>query len=149
MRRLALTLFVLALAAFPSGLTADGTRPWGRLSPREIREGVRATVEGQLGALRAGRFEVAYEYAARGLRRQFTPAVFAEMIRRGYPALLAHQRAELALVRDNEAGRAVVDVTVFDARERPTRYRYQLVQERGGWRIEGVILVPPAARGDI
>lgn len=148
MRAVAFTLLLLASFFAVRGFGAEEQRPSGRISPREIREGVRTTVEGQLGALRANRFEIAYEYAARGIRRQFSAAVFAEMLRRGYPALLEHKRAELGLVRDNGDGRAVVDVDVFDGAAKLARYRYQLVLERGGWRIEGVVLVRPAARGD-
>ncbi|MBA4136105.1 MAG: hypothetical protein C0518_02170 [Opitutus sp.] len=148
MRGVAFTLLGFAVLFAALGFATEETRRGGRLSPREIRDGVRSTVEGQLGALRAGKLAIAYEFAARGLRRQFSAEVFAEMIRRGYPALVEHTRAEFGLVRDDGAGRAALDVTVFDGRDRPARFHYQLVQERAGWRIEGVIATRPPARGD-
>lgn len=145
MRRLVLPLLFVLLGAL--GLRAQEAEP-ARLSPREIREAVRAVVSGQLDALQAGRFDEAYAYAARGIRRQFPAPVFAEMLRRGYPALIGHSRRDLGLVRDDRAGRAYVDVTVFDTKDRAVRFRYQLVLERDAWRVEGVLPLRPAPRGD-
>ncbi len=142
--RLLLAAAALALGAAPAGAAEDGFRPSGR----EVRAAVRATVEGQLAAFRADDPERAYGFASLGIRRQFRAPVFAEMIRRGYPMLLAHRRAEFGLVRDNRAGRARVEVTVFDARDRPTRLLYQLAEEEAGWRVEGVVALAPPRRGD-
>ena len=131
-------------------LGARAETPEGyRISPREIREAVRATVDGQLAAFEQENFEAAYAFAARGIRRQFSAAVFAEMIRRGYPALVRHARRDVGIVRDNRDGRAFVDVTVFDARGRAARFRYQLVEERDGWRVEGVLPIRAETRGEV
>jgi hypothetical protein len=120
-----------------------------RLSPRKIREEVRAVVEAQLEALRAGDFSTAYDFAARGIRRQFDEQLFAVMIRRGYPALLRPGQADVGAVRDDGKGTAQVTVTVTDRQKNITAYRYWLVNEETGWRISGVVreLQPP--RGDI
>lgn len=120
-----------------------------RLSPREIRDAVRQTVEEQLAALRQQDFGRAYQQASRGIRRQFPEAVFAAMIKRGYPALVRQVRAELGVVRDNRDTRAWVAVTVTDRLERSTDYRYYLVREGDAWRIEGVVGEERATRGDI
>jgi hypothetical protein len=144
--RLLLAFAIAGLPAVRLGAQADDGF---RIAPRAVREAVRATVEDQLAAFRAEDFARAYGLAARGLRRQFREEVFAEMIRRGYPALLVHRRAELGLVRDNRAGRARVEVAVSDARGRTERLLYQLVEEDAGWRVEGVVNLPPARPGDI
>ncbi len=145
LRGLAFTLAMLVAALAVRAETPEG---W-RISPREIREGVRATVEGQLAAFERENFSAAYGFAAQGIRRQFSAAVFAEMIRRGYPALVRHARREIGLVRDNREGRAFVDVTVFDARGKAARFRYQLVEERDGWRVEGVLPIRAQTRGEV
>lgn len=120
-----------------------------RISPKPIRDGVRAAVSGQLAALRDQNFTVAYEYAARGIKRQFDERVFALMIRRGYPALLRHEEADIGIVRDNGEGQAQVVVTVTDALKRATVYRFWVVEETAGWRIAGVVLEQKPPRGDI
>ena len=145
MRRLVLPLLFVLLGAL--GLRAQEAAP-AQLSAREVRDAVRTVVNAQLDALQQNRVEDAYAFAARGIRRQFPAPVFAAMIRRGYPALVAHARRDLGVVRDDRAGRAFVDVTVFDAKGRAARFRYQLVLERDAWRVEGVLPLRPAPRGD-
>lgn len=125
------------------GLAASGD-DWRR-SPKPIREAVRATVEAQLSAIRENNFAQAYEYASAGVRERFTEGVFAAMIRRGYPALVRHTQADVGAVRDDGKNRARVSVTVFDRLNRSTSYRYLLIEEEAGWRIEGVVgeVAPP------
>lgn len=140
MRAFAVGCLGIWLAAVaPAQERAEG---W-RLSPPPLRDAVRATVEGQLHALRARKFDDAYGLAASGIRRQFTAPVFAAMIRRGYPALLEHRRFESGVVRDDRQRHAQVIYTVFDSAGTAHTYRYRLVQEEGRWRIEGVVAATP------
>lgn len=120
-----------------------------RTSDRTTRLAVHAVVETQLAALQAEKFDDAYAVAARGIREQFSPPVFAELIRRGYRVLLEHRARVLGLVRDDGDRRAYVDVQLTDAKGERLRVRYQLVREDGGWRISGVVALPPeSSRGD-
>lgn len=132
-----------------SGQFAQAAEPEMRLSPRKIREEVRAVVEAQLEALRAGDFSTAYDFAARGIRRQFDEQLFAVMIRRGYPALLRPGQADVGAVRDDGKGTAQVTVTVTDRQKNITAYRYWLVNEETAWRISGVVREVQPPRGDI
>jgi hypothetical protein len=129
--------------------SAHAAEPELRLSPRKIREEVRAVVAAQLEALRAGDFATAYDFAARGIRRQFDEQLFAVMIRRGYPTLLRPGQAEVGPVRDDGKGTAQVVVTVTDRQKNITAYRYWLVNEEAGWRISGVVREAKPPRGDI
>jgi hypothetical protein len=140
MRTLALAFLGLWLAAVT--VAQENSESW-RFSPKPIRESVCATVEGQLLALRAGKFDEAYAFAAHRIRRQFTLPVFAAMIRRGYPAQLAHQRFEAGLVRDNRDRRAQVVYSLFDAGGGASHFRYELLHEEGRWRIESVVATTP------
>jgi hypothetical protein len=133
---------------FFSGMFAFAAEPELRLSPRKIRDEVRAVVEGQLAALQAGDFATAYGLAAQGIRRQFDERLFAAMIRRGYPALLRQDKTDLGVVRDNGADEAQVVVTVTDKLNRSMVYRYMLRKEAAGWRISGVALEQRPLRGD-
>ncbi len=94
-------------------------------------------------------FPAAYALASLGIKQQFRPPVYEQMIRRGYPALLRHRRAELGVVQDSGAGRAAVPVILHPAEGAKARYRYHLVREDGAWRVNGVMPEPAAAKGDI
>lgn len=130
-------IFALLLLGVGVAHAAPGDN-WRR-SPKSVREGVKATVEGQLAAIRENNYLKAYEFASTGVRVRFAPAVFAAMIRRGYSALARHTQADIGAVRDDENHRASASVTVTDRLNRSTNYRYLLVEEEAGWRIEGVI----------
>ena len=123
--------------------------PEMRLSPHKLRDEVRAVVEGQLAALRAGEFSQAYGFAAAGIKRQFDVRLFALLIKRGYPALLKPGDVDFGVVRDNGGGTAQVVVTLTDALKRNTIYRFWLVREQDNWRISGVVLEQRPRRGDI
>lgn len=130
-------IFALLLLGASVGYAAQGD-DWRR-SPKPVREAVKATVEAQLAAIRENDFPKAYEYASAGIRARFAPAVFAAMIRRGYPALARHIQADVGAVRDDGENRATISVTVADRLNRSTHYRYRLIKEAAGWRIEGVV----------
>jgi hypothetical protein len=130
-------------------VSAGAAEPEMRLSPKKVRDEVRAVVEAQLAALRTGDFTTAYDFAARGIRRQFDVRLFAAMIRRGYAALLRPGQVDLGLVRDDGEGTAQVSITITDSQKRSTVYRYWLVQEGEAWRINGVVLEQRPPRGDI
>lgn len=127
---------------------AGAAEPEMRLSPKKIRDEVRAVVEAQLAALQAGDFPGAYEFAGHGIRRQFDERLFAALIKRGYAALLRQDKTDLGVVRDNGRDSAQVQVTVTDRQNRSTVYRYILNKEAAGWRINGVVLEQKPPRGD-
>jgi hypothetical protein len=129
-------------------MVANATEPEMRLSPKIIRDEVHATVETQLNALRGGNFEAAYEMASSGIKAQFDVRLFAALIRHGYPVLLQANEADLGIVRDREGELAQVTVNVLDRQKRRIIYRYWLVKEDTGWRINGVVLEQTPARGD-
>jgi len=141
---------VLALAFVLLGAVAGlAAEPELRLSPKKIREEVRAVVEEQLAAFRAGDFKHAYALASAGIKAQFDERLFAALIRRGYPALLRAGEADLGVVRDQDGEEAQLTVAVTDRQKRAIVYRFSLVKEADGWRINGVVLEQKPPRGDI
>jgi hypothetical protein len=144
MKRGLALLLLLALAAGLHATPAD----W-RLSPREVRDGVKAVVTVQLEALQREDFRAAYALASRGIRQQFRLPVYERMIRRGYGAMLRHRRAETGVVQDNGDGLATLPVFIRPAEGATVRYRYHLVWEEEAWRVNGVMPEPPAAPGEI
>ena len=139
-----ITLLLLSLLAGASGAEQEM-----RLSPRKVRDEVRAVVEAQLAALQAGDFATAYDFAARGIRRQYDERLFTAMIKRGYTPLLKPDKTDLGVVRDDGERTAQISVTVTDRQKRSTIYRYWLAKEDDLWRISGVMLEQRPPRGDI
>jgi hypothetical protein len=139
----------LALFCFGLLVGAGAAEREMRLSPKPVRDEVRAVVEAQLAALRTGDFATAYDFAARGIRRQFDLRLFTALIRRGYAPLLRPGQADFGVVRDDGDGVAEVSVTITDSQKRSTVYRYWLVQEGEAWKINGVVLEQRPPRGDI
>lgn len=129
-------------------ISARAAEPEFRLSPKKIRDEVRAVVETQLAALRAGDFAAAYELAAVGIKEQFDVRLFAALMRRGYPTLLQAKEAELGIVRDRGGKLAQITVSMLDRQKRTIVYNYWLVEEAKGWRVNGVVLEPGATRGE-
>lgn len=145
MKRLA-GILVLVLGLVLGAVAAEREL---RLSPKKVRDEVRAVVEAQVAALQAGDFATAYDLAARGIKRQFDVRLFTAMIRRGYAPLLRPGPPDLGVVRDDGEGTAQVSVTVTDGQKRSIVYRYWLVQEGETWHISGVVLEQRPPRGDI
>jgi len=143
MKALALVLILIG------AVVTYAAEPELRLSPKKIREEVRAVVEEQLAAFRAGDFKHAYALASAGIKAQFDERLFAALIRRGYPALLRAGDADLGVVRDQDGEQAQVTVAVTDRQQRSMVYLFSLVKEDAGWRINGVVLEQKPPRGDI
>ena len=129
-------------------ISALAVEPEFRLSQKKIREEVRAVVETQLAALRAGNFPAAYEMASEGIRQQFDLTLFSVLMRRGYPTLLQAKSAELGAVRDKGGKLALIAVSMLDRQNHSVVYNFWLVEEAKGWRINGVVLESGSARGE-
>jgi hypothetical protein len=137
------------LMAVVSAIASPAAEPAWRISPRETRDAARTTVGAQLAALKVGDLAKAYTFASTGIRRQFSLEVFAAMIRRGYPALLRQASAEIGIVRDDRGDRARVEVTVTDRLGRTMAFRYFLLREDDGWKVEGVLGDERPKAGDV
>jgi hypothetical protein len=129
-------LLVLILAGAFVGVAA---RAEMKVSTNSVRDEVRKVVEAQLKAFRDDDYKAAYALAARQIRRRFDPEVYELMIKRGYASLAHNQRVQYGLVYDDGEGEAEIRVLVVDADNQRTDYRYQLIKERGVWRVGGVI----------
>lgn len=116
-----------------------------RASKPEVRADIVATINGQLGAFRAGDAARAFSFAATELRAQKPLPAFTAIVRTSYPEIWANRRAEFGIVRDDGA-RAIVTVQVY-GRETDAAYDYTLKKEPAGWRILGVVRHEPKQAG--
>ncbi|RAH98978.1 DUF4864 domain-containing protein [Acuticoccus sediminis] len=105
-------------------------------------DAVRATILGQMNALRAGDAESAYAYAAPDLKRLFPTAErFISMVRKGY-APVTHASAPRFLRSQSKAdGTFAQEVAFRDNEGQPWRALYMLARQPDGeWRITGCYL---------
>lgn len=119
----------------------------GPLSPgSEDARAIRAVVEAQLAAFRAGDDEAAFSYAAPAIRARFgTAAAFMAMVREGYAPLIRPRVVEFlpAAVIGGEIIQAV-RVAGEDGVAKVALY-FMERQSDGSWKIKGCDLAPAAA----
>ncbi len=146
MRVVSLPLAVAVLFLF---VNPGGVRPF-QPSQAEVRRQIVNVVEGQFEALREGDFARARSFAATALQAQFSVMAFERMVKEGYPVIAFWRELALGAVQDNGL-EAVVEVSVRSRRGQFHRFRYLLLREESGWRVNGVfeIPAPPAARGQL
>lgn len=145
-RMLSLPLAAALLFFF---VTPGGVPPF-QPSQAQVRRQVVNVIEAQFEAFKAGDFARARSFAAAALQAQFNVAAFERMVKEGYPVIAFWRALSVEAVQDN--GReAVVEVFVQSQRGRLHRFRYWLLREEAGWRINGVLEMPapPAVRGQL
>ncbi len=144
-RGLRLSGFGLALILGLGAAFLGAAEPALRPSRPEVKAALEAVVSAQLMAWREDRPADAYACASASIRAQFPLQAFVVMVRRGYPEIATNREAEFSGAQDNGA-LGEVSVRVTPAEGSPVRYRYRLVREDAGWRINGV--VPDTRRRD-
>jgi len=127
---------------------AAGAEPGAlRASKPEVKKEIVAVIEAQLAAWRKNDLAEAYSFAAAELRAQKPLREFTAIVEANYPEIRASTRAEFGIVRD-DGRRGTVTVQVY-AKNGDAAYHYTLVQERGSWRIHGVVRHVPKPGGKI
>jgi Domain of unknown function (DUF4864) len=106
---------------------------------------MRQTVLDQLEAFRRGDWAAAYGYASESIQKQFTPEAFREMVTRGYAPIAASSRATVRRTLLDVPGHGFVKVRVYGQDGETIDALYELVEEKGAWRINGVVAKPAPA----
>jgi hypothetical protein len=109
---------------------------------------MRQTVLDQLAAFRRGDWTAAYSYASESIQKQFTPEAFREMVTRGYAPIAASSRASVRRTVLDGPGHGYVEVRVYGQNGETIDALYELVEEKGAWRIGGVV-AKPAPPGEL
>jgi len=106
------------------------------------RTAVRATIEGQLEAFRAGDAEAAYGFAAPYVKRMFpTPERFIRMVQRGYAPVYEGNAPAFLRSEDVGDGTFAQEVGFTDSAGQSWTALYTLTrQSDGSWRISGCYL---------
>lgn len=106
------------------------------------------TVLDQLAAFRRGDWAGAYGFASETIRMQFTPEAFRQMVTRGYAPIAHSASATVLQTHIDSPRRGYVEVRVQGQNGQVIDALYELVEEQGAWKVNGV-LTKPAESGDL
>jgi hypothetical protein len=126
----ALGLAFLALAATAAGQGSDPRAEMTR------------TVLDQLAAFRRDDWATAYSYASSTIQARFGLEAFRQMVTSGYAPIARSARVTVSKAEMVDAGHGLVEVRVEGENGETVDALYELVDEHGRWRINGVLMRP-------
>ena len=100
------------------------------------------TVLAQIDAFKRDDFGGAYRFASTTIKQQFDPQAFERMVRGGYPEIAAPADARVLDQGTASPGREYVILRISGKSGTAVEALYELVQEDGEWRIDGVVTRP-------
>jgi hypothetical protein len=126
----AVGLALLTLAATSGGQGADPRAEMAR------------TVLDQLAAFRRDDWAAAYAYASAAIRSRFDQEAFRRMVTGGYASIARSATATVSHVEVVDSGHGLVEVRVEGTDGEIVDALYELVDEQGQWRVNGVLTRP-------
>ncbi len=96
----------------------------------------------QLEAFRRDDYDTAYAFASAEIQQLFDRAAFERMVKGGYPEIA---RSTFALIAQSEVtpdSHVHIRVRIRGANGNSIEAVYDMLQEPGGWRINGVVTKP-------
>jgi hypothetical protein len=118
----------------------------GSAQPIDQGHAMAQTVLDQLAAFRRGDWTAAYAFASSAIQAQFGPEAFRVMVTHGYAPIARSASATVGRVEALDGQHGLVEVRVEGENGDTIDALYELVEEQGAWRINGVV-TRPAARG--
>jgi Domain of unknown function (DUF4864) len=100
------------------------------------------TVLDQLEAFRRGDWATAYGYASSAIQTQFPPEAFRAMVMGGYAPIARSVSATVSRTEALDAQHGLVEVRVEGENGETIDALYELVEEHGAWRVNGVVTRP-------
>ena len=132
-RRSAGSAVALALVALAATAVGQGADPRADMS---------RTVLDQLAAFRRNDWAAAYTYASAAIQARFGLEDFRQMVTSGYASIARSATATVSRVEVVDAQHGLVEVRVEGANGEIVDALYELVDEQGSWRINGVLTRP-------
>ena len=123
-------LALLTLAATAAGQGVDPRSDMAR------------TVLDQLAAFRRDDWAAAYAYASATIQSRFDLEAFRQMVTGGYAPIARSTTATVSHVEVVDPSHGLVEVRVEGANGEMIDALYELVDEQGQWRINGVLTRP-------
>jgi hypothetical protein len=100
------------------------------------------TVLQQLEAFRRGDWIAAYGFASSTIQSRFTAEAFREMVTRGYAPIARPLQSRVLATRAIDPQHGLVEIRVEGQNGETVDALYELVEEQGAWKINGVIAQP-------
>jgi hypothetical protein len=104
------------------------------------------TVLDQLAAFRRDDWTGAYAFASASIQAQFGPEAFRAMVTQGYAQIARSRAATVGRVESLDSHHGLVEVRVEGENGETIDALYELVEEQGAWRVNGV-MTRPVTRG--
>jgi hypothetical protein len=97
------------------------------------------TVLEQLAAFRRDDWSAAYGYASSAIQARFPPEAFRRMVTTGYAAIARSARSTVLGTEVLDSRHGLVEIRVEGQDGQTVDALYELVEEQGAWRIDGVV----------
>ena len=112
------------------------------LAAQEAASPIEDTIASQLEAFNARDVGKAWTYASPMIQGMFgNPATFGMMVERGYPMVWSNESVQF-LDQRSEGGAVYQRLSLRDAAGGRHWLEYKMIETQGGWRIDGVWLLP-------
>jgi hypothetical protein len=99
----------------------------------------------QLDAFRRDDFDTAFGFASATIHDAFDRARFEQMVRGGYPEIAHSLSAVIDGSQRGDAGELFLFLTIRGDNGRAVQAVYEMVNENGHWRVNGVVTRPDAS----
>ena len=99
-------------------------------------------IKRQLAAFRADDYRTAYSFASQAIQARFDPKAFEQMVKTGYPQIARSTHTWILEARLGPDGALRVLLRIRGEDGTSIRALYEMVREKSGWRINGVVAGP-------
>ena len=110
--------------------------------PSEIAKAAAEPIMKQLEAFRRGDYDAAYVFASTEIKQMFDRPAFERMVKDGYPEIAQSTSAVVSRTEMGPDGDVFVQLKIKGANGTGIEALYQMVPERGGWKVNGVMTRP-------
>ena len=130
-----------AVSLLAALLALVSAAPVGAQLDPDVDDASRVVMQ-QLEAFRRDDFDTAFTFASQTIHDLFDRTRFEAMVRGGYPEIAHSVRATIDGSKRGDAGELYLFLRVHGINGRAVEAVYEMVNENGHWRINGVVTRP-------
>jgi len=112
--------------------------------PAEIAKAAAEPIMKQLEAFRRDDYDAAYVFASTEIKQMFDRPAFERMVKGDYPEIARSTSAVVSRTEMGPDGDVFVQLKIKGANGTGIEALYQMVPERDGWKVNGVMTRPDA-----
>jgi ABC-type transporter MlaC component len=130
---------VIALAIIVAALAPASV---ASAQPSDIAKAAAEPIMKQLEAFRRDDYDAAYVFASTEIKQMFDRHAFERMVKGGYPEIARSTSAVVSRTEEGPDGGVFVQLRIRGANGSGIDALYQMVPERDGWKVNGVMTRP-------